>query len=152
AALPQGLAGATAFSGLTLDARMDAGELDATAGATFEGATLSLRASGAPLAATPRYALHVELPRLPVRLPGVPAWEALAGRVHASLELNLNGTGYAPANVELGLRANGDAGAVTANGTASFDRALAWTLTSLAFAHLDIARIAGAGGSSALNG
>ena len=152
ARLEHGRAGALELDACSLDATMDEGRLQGSASARLAGATLSLQASGTPLGVEPGYSVRLNADRLPARLPGLAWWDALAARADAALELNVNGVGYSPANVEITGRATGEAGTLALDGRIRSGPAVEWEVRSLSIHQLDVARVAGGSGASALSG
>src|SRR5262249_17494991 len=128
ARIAQARVGELALDAFTLAATMDAGAIAAAASARHEGATLTLHGTGSPPAATPTYALALAADRLPARMPGAPWWAPLAGRAGAGFELNVKGTDYADASLEVTGRIHGHVGDVSLAGSAKLGRSLDWEL------------------------
>jgi len=144
--------GAFAMDAFALEATVDEGQADASVRARIERSNITVRGSGTPLAPEPRYSAELRADRLPAKLPGVPWWDSLASRVGANLVLNVNGSGYSPATMDVTSRLNGAMGAISLDAHAAFGSTIEWQLRSLAFDRLDVARVAGLDAPSAFQG
>jgi autotransporter translocation and assembly factor TamB len=144
--------GALALDAFQLSGSMAEGSLEAGASARLAGATITLEGSGTPLGARPAYALELRCDRPPARLGDLAWWPSLAERVDAKLALNVKGTGYSPAVMDVTGNLLGDVGSLGLDAHASVGRTIEWELRSLAFDHLDVTRLAGSGSLSSVSG
>ncbi len=144
--------GAQAVGATLLAATFTRGRADVTLQTVHEQASVEVTGWVRPLDTRPAYELTAIADRLPRRVAGMPGWTDFARRADFATTMHVRGEGFAPARLDFDAYLHGAAGAVDAVGTIDTHENVHWDLKSFTFADLDVARLAGQSGPSALSG
>src|SRR5262245_28723284 len=135
-----------------VEATLERGRADMRIQSIWERARVALTGWVRPFDRAPTYDFALRSDRLPNRIPGVAWWPALAQRAPAAVNLRARGSGFARPVADVQARAQGGAGDVRLDGHLDLARDVSWSVRSLAFERLDVARCLGDSTASAWTG
>ncbi len=135
-----------------LVARFDGGRADLTHLTAYENANVAVTGWVRPLDTQPTYDLGVTADHLPRRIAGVPAWEAFVRRADFATTARVRGEGFVPARFDIDATVRGAAGRARLAGNVDTRDSVRWEVRRLTFDDVDVARLAGQPGPSALSG